>query len=46
MIHEPAAIMKMRGTAGDIAALTHGHPCLHETVQRAAQGLLAQAFQS
>ena len=40
LIHEPAAIMKMRGTAEDIAAFNHGHPCLHETVQRAAQSLL------
>ena len=43
LIHEPASIMKMRGTAMDIASLIHAHPCLHETIQRAAQGLLQQA---
>ncbi len=36
LIHEAVAVMKMRGTAQDIAATIHGHPCLHETVQRAA----------
>jgi dihydrolipoamide dehydrogenase len=39
MIHETAAVMKMRGTVHDIAAVIHGHPSLHETVQRTAQGL-------
>jgi len=40
LIHEAAAVMKMRGTARDIVATIHSHPSLHETVQRAAQGLL------
>jgi dihydrolipoamide dehydrogenase len=40
LIHEVAAVMQMRGNAGDIAACIHGHPTLHETIQRTAQGLL------
>ncbi|OGO19715.1 MAG: hypothetical protein A2144_05910 [Chloroflexi bacterium RBG_16_50_9] len=39
LIHEPAAIMKMKGSVRDIAALVHGHPCLLEIMQRAAQSL-------
>jgi dihydrolipoamide dehydrogenase len=39
LIHEAAAIMKMRGRVQDIAAVIHGHPSLHETVQRTAQML-------
>ena len=39
LIHETAAVMQMRGTVRDIAAVIHGHPSLHETVQRTAQGL-------
>ncbi len=39
LIHEVAAVMQMRGTVRDIAAAIHGHPSLHETIQRAAQGL-------
>lgn len=34
LIHEVAAVMQMRGTVQDIAATVHGHPTLHETVQR------------
>lgn len=44
LIHEAAVVMKMRGTAQDIAATIHGHPCLHETMQRAAQDLIIQAL--
>lgn len=44
LIHEAAAIMKMKGTVQDIAAIIHGHPSLHETIQRTAQGLWIQAF--
>lgn len=39
LIHEISAVMHMRGTASDIAACIHGHPTLHETIQRTAQGL-------
>jgi len=39
LIHEAAAVMQKRGTARDIAANIHGHPSLHETIQRAAQGM-------
>jgi len=39
LIHEAAAVMQMRGKARDIAAIIHGHPTLHETIQRAAQGM-------
>ena len=39
LIHEAAAVMKMKGTVMDITATIHVHPSLHETVQRAAQGL-------
>ena len=39
LIHEAAAVMQMRGTVRDIAAVIHGHPSLHETVQRTAQSL-------
>lgn len=39
LIHEAVIAMKMRGTVRDVAAAIHGHPCLHETVQRAAQSL-------
>jgi dihydrolipoamide dehydrogenase len=40
LIHEAAAVMQVKGTIRDIAAAIHGHPSLHETVQRAAQSLL------
>jgi pyruvate/2-oxoglutarate dehydrogenase complex dihydrolipoamide dehydrogenase (E3) component len=30
-------VMKMKGAVRDIASTIHGHPSLHETVQRAAQ---------
>jgi dihydrolipoamide dehydrogenase len=39
LIHEVVVVMKMKGTVRDIAAAIHGHPSLHETVQRTAQGL-------
>jgi dihydrolipoamide dehydrogenase len=39
LIHEAVVVMKMKGTVRDIAAAIHGHPSLHETVQRTAQGL-------
>jgi dihydrolipoamide dehydrogenase len=39
LIHESAVVMKKGGTAQDIASVIHGHPSLHETVQRAAQSL-------
>jgi dihydrolipoamide dehydrogenase len=40
LIHETAAIMKVRGTVQDIAFI-HAHPTLHETIQRAAYDLLS-----
>jgi dihydrolipoamide dehydrogenase len=43
LIHEAVAVMKMKGTVQDIAAIIHGHPCLHETVQRAAMMALMSA---
>jgi dihydrolipoamide dehydrogenase len=39
LIHEVLTVMQMRGTAHDIAACIHGHPSLHETIQRTAQDL-------
>ena len=39
LIHEAVMVMQMRGTARGIAVAMHNHPCLHETVQRAAQSL-------
>lgn len=39
LIHEALIAMQMRGTVQDIAAAIHGHPCLHEAVQQAAQSL-------
>ena len=39
LIHEAAAVMQMRGKVQDIAAIIHGHPALHETIQRVAQGM-------
>lgn len=39
LIHEAAAVMHMRGTVRDIGATIHGHPTLHEAIQRAAQGM-------
>jgi dihydrolipoamide dehydrogenase len=44
LIHEISAVMQMRGTARDIAACIHGHPTLHETIQRTAQDLFIQVF--
>lgn len=40
LIHEFVLAIQMKGTVRDIAAAIHGHPSLHETVQRAAQSLL------
>jgi len=39
LIHEALIAMKMRGTVQDIAGAIHGHPCLHEAMQQAAQRL-------
>jgi dihydrolipoamide dehydrogenase len=39
LIHEAAIIMKMKGTIGDIVSAIHGHPCLLETMYRAAQSV-------
>jgi dihydrolipoamide dehydrogenase len=38
LIHEALIAMQMRGTAQDIATAIHGHPCLHEAIQQAAEG--------
>jgi dihydrolipoamide dehydrogenase len=38
-IHEALIAMQMRGTVRDIANAIHGHPCLHEAMQQAAQSL-------
>ena len=40
LIHEAAAVMRMNGTVRDIASTVHGHPSLHETIQRIAQIML------
>jgi len=39
LIHEALIAMQMRGTVQDVAAAIHGHPCLHEAMQQAAQRL-------
>jgi len=39
LVHEALIAMKMRGTVQDIAGAIHGHPCLHEAMQQAAQRL-------
>ncbi len=39
LIHEAAAVMQKRGTTQDISDTIHGHPSLHETIQRVAQGM-------
>jgi len=39
LIHEALIAMYMRGTVQDIAGAIHGHPCLHEAMQQAAQRL-------
>jgi dihydrolipoamide dehydrogenase len=44
LIHEIVAVMRMEGTAQDVAAVIHGHPSLHETIQRAAQDLYIKAL--
>ena len=38
LIHEALIAMQMRGTVQDIANAIHGHPCLHEAIQQAAEG--------
>jgi dihydrolipoamide dehydrogenase len=43
LIHEAAVIIKMGGTAMDMAGIVHAHPCLAETVQRAATDALNPA---
>lgn len=37
LIHEAAVVMQMKGTVKDLAGTIHGHPALHETLQRTAQ---------
>lgn len=37
LIHEAAIVMHVNGTVWDIASTVHGHPSLHETIQRVAQ---------
>jgi len=39
LIHEALMIMRMRATVRDVANALHGHPCLHEAIQRAAQAM-------
>ncbi len=39
LIHKAVVVMQMRGTVQDVASAIHGHSCLHEAIQRAAQGL-------
>jgi len=39
LIHEAVVIMKMGGTAQDLAATIHVHPCLHEAVWRSARSI-------
>jgi dihydrolipoamide dehydrogenase len=39
LIHEAAAVMKVRGTVQDTAGTICSHPSLHETIQRTAQSL-------
>ena len=39
LIHEALMIMQMRATVRDVANALHGHPCLHEAIQRAAQAM-------
>jgi dihydrolipoamide dehydrogenase len=39
LIHEAVMIMQMRATVRDAADALHGHPCLHEAINRAAQGM-------
>jgi len=40
LIHEAVILMKMGGTVRDIIATIHGHPCLIETMQRAAMSMM------
>jgi dihydrolipoamide dehydrogenase len=37
LIHETVMIMQMRATVRDVVNALHGHPCLHEGINRAAQ---------
>jgi dihydrolipoamide dehydrogenase len=37
LVHEALMIMQMRATVQDVAQALHGHPCLHEAINRAAQ---------
>lgn len=39
LIHEALMVMQMRATVQDIANALHGHPCLHEAINRAAMGM-------
>jgi dihydrolipoamide dehydrogenase len=37
LVHEALMIMQMGATVRDVANALHGHPCLHEAINRAAQ---------
>ena len=39
LVHEALMIMQMRATVRDVANALHGHPCLHEAINRAAQSM-------
>jgi dihydrolipoamide dehydrogenase len=39
LIHEAVMIMQMRATVRDVANALHGHPCLHEAINRTAQAM-------
>ena len=39
LIHEAVMIMQKRATVRDVAGALHGHPCLHEAINRAALGM-------
>jgi dihydrolipoamide dehydrogenase len=39
LIHGALMIMQMRSTVRDVANAIHGHPCLHEAINRAALGM-------
>jgi dihydrolipoamide dehydrogenase len=39
LVHEALMIMQKRATVRDVANALHAHPCLHEAINRAAQGM-------
>jgi dihydrolipoamide dehydrogenase len=39
LIHEALIIMQLKATVQDMATAIHGHPCLHEAINRAAMGM-------